>query len=109
MFHIRWILDGKAVNRKGVGYTKDNKVIQFKLSDMVNSTRRVTWQIKFTHSPAIEDSTLHCEALYTYITGTRGSALSNFNLFDTLQFTIFKFHFLPRLMREGFQFARVTS
>ena len=98
------MLDGKAVNRKGVGYTKNNKVIQFKLSDMVNSTRRVTWQIKFTHSPVIEDSTLHCEALYTYITGTRGSALSSFNLFDTVQLTILKFQFSPRLMPERSQF-----
>ena len=102
------MLDGKAVNRKGVGYTEDNKVIQFKLSDMVNSTRRVTWQIKFTHSPAIEDSTLHCEALYTYITGTRGSALRNCNLFDTVQFKNFKLPFLPRLMQERSQILRGT-
>ena len=96
IFPVRWKLDGKAVNNYGIGYTKNHEVIQFKLSDMLNSTRRVTWQIKFTHAPAIEDSTLHCEALYTYITGTRSLALRNFNLFDTVQFMILKFHFLPQ-------------
>ena len=63
------MLDGRAVDRTGVGYTKNSEVIQFELSDKVYATRQVTWQIKFTHSPATEDSTLHCEAQYTYSTG----------------------------------------
>ena len=68
-YYLRWVLDSRAVDRTGVGYTKNSDVIQFELSDKVYSTRKVTWQIKFNHSAATEDSTLHCEAQYNYSAG----------------------------------------
>ena len=59
------MLDGRSVSREGLGYSKENKVILFEISDKVNSTERVTWHINTTHSTATEGATINCVAQYS--------------------------------------------
>ena len=63
LINLEWMLDGRVVSSKGVGYTKQLKVVLFSLAEKVYSTTEVTWGITLTHS-TIAVGTLNCQAHY---------------------------------------------
>jgi hypothetical protein len=72
---LRWLLDGRMISTKGIGYTARDEVVLFELSKKINFTDRVTWQIGGTHSSTTEGVTLHCQAQY------KAGIMGNINTF----------------------------
>ena len=60
----RWMLDNRKISPDGVGYNTKNEIVLFELSEIINSTGKVTWKIKSVFTKESVGAALNCRAQY---------------------------------------------
>ncbi|KAL5255599.1 hypothetical protein ACHWQZ_G010987 [Mnemiopsis leidyi] len=61
---LRWMLDNRKISPDGVGYNTKNEIVLFELSEIINSTGKVTWKIKSVFTKESVGAALNCRAQY---------------------------------------------
>ena len=60
----RWLLDNRLISPEGLSFNTKNEIVLFELSEMTNSTEKVTWKMKSVLTKESVGAALNCRAQY---------------------------------------------